>query len=363
MTPAFLLVACAPVRTPVPGALKAGEIAQFSASAWPEADLLFHRDPHWLGADAAFSVDLGHGRVLWLFGDTFIAKSELHTRRESQMVRNTIAVQSGLDPSRAQIDFFWKDGPASWFADQPEEWFWPLHGVRIPGGPLILFLSRVRETPGEGLGFTAAGWTALIVDNPEDSPNQWTPRELAAPLFPAGILPAQGLFIEGEFVYGLAVREPGDHAGYALRIPVESLRHGDLGAFELWDGQWSSAGKNSTPTAVIADAAPELSLHFDRGLGRYVHLRSLGFGATTLAIATADRISGPWSKPASVYRPPESSAQNAFVYAGKAHPELLGADIVATYACNSFDFATLVEDTNLYFPRFVRLNRTVVHGQ
>src|SRR5215467_7748298 len=44
-----------------------------TAAPWPEADCIFRSDPRWLGADAAFSVDLGQGRVLWLFGDSFVA--------------------------------------------------------------------------------------------------------------------------------------------------------------------------------------------------------------------------------------------------------------------------------------------------
>jgi hypothetical protein len=42
----------------------------FEASAWREADQIFRRDPHWVGADVASSVDLGGHRTLWLFGDT-----------------------------------------------------------------------------------------------------------------------------------------------------------------------------------------------------------------------------------------------------------------------------------------------------
>ena len=40
------------------------------AVQWPQADALFHRDPRWLGSDAAFSVPLRDGRILWLFNDT-----------------------------------------------------------------------------------------------------------------------------------------------------------------------------------------------------------------------------------------------------------------------------------------------------
>lgn len=326
-----------------------------TASAWPEADLLFRSDPRWLGGDAAFSVHLGGERVLWLFGDTFIATSERHLRSEARMVRNTIAVQQGLDPSSARIEFHWQAGPGSWFPEQGAQWFWPQHGVCLPGGPLILFWSRMQRT-GDGMfGFEARGWTAVIIDNPEDSPSAWRPRTLEPAALPPGILAAQGLFIEGEFVYGLGVREPGDHAGFALRFPIEALRQGELRTLEVWDGQWTRARADLAPRAVMPDAAPELSLHFERALDRYIHVRSLGFGATTLAIATANCITGPWSAPLELYRPPESDRAQTLVYAGKGHPELTGADLVLTYASNSFDFAALVNDPTHYYPRFVRV--------
>ena len=325
--------------------------------SWPEADRLFHSDPRWLGADAAFSIPLGGERVLWLFGDTFVATSDRGLRSESRMPRNTIAVQHGLDPSRATIEFHWGQGATSWMADEGERWFWPGHGVRLPGGPLVIFWSRVAATPGEGLGFRADGWKATLIENPDDAPAAWRARDLARPAFPAGILPAQGLVLEGEFVLGLAIREPGDHAGFALRIPAAELARGELAGLELWDGAWTRASAASRPIPVLADAAPECSVHFDRAARRYVHVRSLGFGATTLAIATAERLTGPWSEPAVLFRPPECDRERPFVYAGKAHPELRGADLVATYATNSFDFAEAVRDTSLYYPRFVRLTR------
>jgi len=355
---AWLQSACRNVDEPQP----ARDAGEWRAEAWPEADRLFHQDPRWLGADAAFSVDLGGQRVLWLFGDTFIADAAGKPRSESRMLRNTIAVQTGRDPSRARMSFHWQPGPASWLAEQGEHWFWPQHGVRIPGAALILFFSRVRATPGVGLGFCADGWTAVAIDRPDEDPQRWTPRSLAPAELPPGLVPAQGLFLQGEHVYGLAIREPGDHAGFALRIPVEALARGELSALELWTGRWERTRRELQPLAVIADAAPELSLHFDARLQRFVHLRTLGFGATTLGISTAPSLIGPWSAPLRVYTPPESARAGAFVYAGKAHPELEGADLVATYAANSFDFATLVADTTLYYPRFVRLGFTPARG-
>ena len=45
------------------------------------------------------------------------------------------------------------------------------------------------------------------------------------------------------------------------------------------------------------------------------------------------------------------------IYAGKAHPQLEGADLVLTYATNSFEFADHFSDPTIYYPRFVRLSR------
>src|SRR5271156_1316388 len=89
-----------------------------TAAPWLEADRLFHSGPHWLGADAAFSVDLGRGRVLWLFGDSFVASKLGQTRRQSRMARNTAAIQTGYDPSTASIKFYWRaQGSGSFVPD------------------------------------------------------------------------------------------------------------------------------------------------------------------------------------------------------------------------------------------------------
>ena len=72
---------------------------------WLEADELFRRgDPRWLGGDGAYSVDLGGERTLWLFGDSFIATSPAHTRSESTIVRNSIAVINAVRPRSGKVD-------------------------------------------------------------------------------------------------------------------------------------------------------------------------------------------------------------------------------------------------------------------
>jgi hypothetical protein len=99
---------------------------------WPEADALFRTDPKWLGSDDAYSVDLGNGRTLWLFDDSLISRTFMNTRRLATMIRNSVAIQSGTDPSAASIEFTWrtrKGKPTSFFPEDGETWFWPGHGI------------------------------------------------------------------------------------------------------------------------------------------------------------------------------------------------------------------------------------------
>jgi len=56
-----------------------------------------------------------------------------------------------------------------------------------------------------------------------------------------------------------------------------------------------------------------------------------------------------------VYLPPEAAQRDVLLYAARAHPELEGASLVITYASNGLDFARVVADRSLYFPRFVRV--------
>lgn len=74
---------------------------------WPEADLLFQRDQYWVGGDGAYSVDLGEGRVLWLFGDSWIDPRGMGSREGATMVSNSLALQNGYDPSQATAEFYW----------------------------------------------------------------------------------------------------------------------------------------------------------------------------------------------------------------------------------------------------------------
>ncbi|MGA2263860.1 MAG: DUF4185 domain-containing protein [Acidobacteriota bacterium] len=344
--------------------LRPVEVPCFEASAWREADQLFHRDPHWVGADGASSVDLGGGRTLWLFGDTWIDPTGRGTRQGARMVSNSVAIQVGTDPVGASIHFYWRraaDGsPAAFVPNEGDERHWFGNGVRV-GDRLVLFLNRVRST-NSGLGFESVGWTAWMVENPDAEPSAWQMSPLVTPANPLGVLAGFAAVLRlGEAVYAFGSEDPvKSHPIYAARWPAEQVRHGNLLHPEWWAGDrlgWVPDSSSAPRRPLFENGQSELTIHVDQATERFLVVQTQGFGPADVMMRAAPTLTGPWSGTRMVYRPPEYYRPNVMIYSAKAHPELAGGDLVVTYATNTFAFAEHLTDSLIYYPRFVRLMR------
>jgi len=360
----WLRIAGPSAQAPLPGAAVREPAVCFEAAPWREADQLFHRDPHWLGSDVASSVDLGGGRVLWLFGDTWIDPTGLGARRGARMVSNTVAIQHGSNPVTASIKFYWGKGadgaPRAFFPDRGEERLWLGNGVRVDDR-LVIFLSRIRHI-NSGLGFESAGWTAVMIENPDDEPAVWHVTPIVTPPNPLGVAVGFAAVRRlGEYVYAFGSEDPvKSHPLYAARWSVAAVRRGDLQRPEWWTGSrfgWVPDSSSVPRWPLFENGSSELSLHFDALTQQYLVIQAAGFGPADIVIRNSPQLTGPWTSPRMVYRPGEYSRPNVMIYAAKAHPELAGADLVVTYATNSFQFADAVADSMIYYPRFVRFMR------
>jgi hypothetical protein len=113
---------------------------------------------------------------------------------------------------------------------------------------------------------------------------------------------------------------------------------------------------------VVLDAQTEFSVH--RAPDGLLWLVSVdGFGGSNVTVRIAERPEGPWSPPRVLFRPKVSEREGILVYSAKAHPELVGGDVVITYCTNHLDFATMAGDTGLYFPRFARISVAPRNGR
>ena len=138
----------------------------------PEWDRIFARKKGWTGADGCYSLELGDGRTLWLYSDTWVGTVAKGKHAEgSRLVNNSIGIQpatpAGKPPKHGSLEFFWgkpgEDGRArAWIepdlplkADDPQaagkSWYWLLDGCMIspPGGgkKLLVFLCLLYTSP------------------------------------------------------------------------------------------------------------------------------------------------------------------------------------------------------------------------
>lgn len=326
-----------------------------TATTWPAANALFTSDPLWIGGDGANSVDLGGGRVLWLFGDTYVATSAARRRDESYFVRNSVAIQTGYDPTHAFMRFYWgraDEHPRSFVPEDGSYWFWPGHGLRQDDHALV-FYERLYQT-GDGMwDFEPLAWTAFLIDNPDAEPSSWNVHEASPASDGSDVSLGNSVVAVGPWLYVYGNRG-GTHDVYLARFDLARAMSGDLTAPAWWTGDGFGDYSKSLP--VVAPGATEFSVSYAAPLGVYLFVSTEGAGASTLAVRSAPAPEGPWTEPRDVLRPPESFADDPFVYAGKAHPELQGADLVLTYVPSGYDDSPPDPDEVLYYPRFARLS-------
>jgi len=343
---------------PAEGVHQGASPYRIEATRWEAAEKIFRSDPRWLGGDGASSIDLGHGRVLWLFGDSFINLSGSGARRTSDLVRNSIAIQTGYDPTRASIKFAWKmkgGKPAAFFARQGENWFWPASGIMV-GKRLLIFLMEIGTAANE-LGFEARGWKAVLINNPQEEPGRWILTYLKSPQRQSLIVGSGNPLLENGFLKVFAA-DGKDRAVYLVRWPERSARAGTLTSPQWWAGEkagWvgSLAGQEEL-RHIIADGQTEFTVEYRPRLQNYLQIQTLSIMNPCVAMSAAAAATGPWSRQVCFFTPPEQGRPDLLIYAGKSHPMLRGAEMAFTYVVNTTKEERLLNDMTIYFPAMVK---------
>ena len=319
-------------------------------------DEYFTHDSVWRGADGAASIDLGNGKVLWLFSDSFISDSA-GSRRKSKIIRNSIAIQDGLDLRTAPLKFYWnqsKKEPEAFFHTAGNFWFWTGHGTMIKD-KLLVFLMKVHEVP-SGLGFEVFGWNAVLIANPQEEPSSWKMQYLEVPETFGTIAGSAAVLKDETYLYAYGAVEPATHEVYLLRWKTNQVYQGKINKPEWWiAGKWSARKTEKPIPEPLFIGGTEYSVHYDPALKKYLQIQSFGFGEAKLGIRMADHLYGKWTEPYLFFTPEYPGVKKPFMYSAKAHPELSGDGLYITYNVNSFDFGELIENQDIYFPRFVVL--------
>lgn len=317
---------------------------------------MFTNNKIWRGADGGASIDLGKGKILWLFSDTFIDTLATGKRSNSKLINNSIAIQDGNSLNDSKFSFYFGgtlQKPRSFFELPGDTWFWTGHGTLV-GDKLIIFLFEEKKTD-TAFGFESIGWRVAIIDNPNDEPPKWRityTRELNT----FGVIVGSSAVLkDNDFIYAYGVLEPGSHDVYLLRFPINNLINEDLSGLQWWmDGTWKTrTSPNQKPTQLFTGQT-EFSVHYQPDLGKFVQIQTYGFGDASLGYRLANVPEGPWSKPIIFYKP-NLYDQKDFVYTANAHPEMNTNGIIISYNINNFDFDKLLTNENIYFPKLIKI--------
>lgn len=324
-----------------------------SSAIW---NRFFTNNSAWRGADGAASVDLGKGKVLWLFGDTFISDSA-GSRRKSEIIRNSIAIQNGYDLDTASVKYYWNSfekKPTAFFQAKNKEWYWPGHGIMIKDR-LLIFLMKEKEIK-TGLGFETTGWAAVLILNPEDDPSVWKMKYIEGGDTFGTTAGSAAILKDENYIYAYGSVEPGTHEVYLLRWPIKDAYSGNLARPQWWlNDKWRVRKKSDAAPKPLFTGATEYSVHYDSKLNKYIQVQSFGFGEAAIGLRMANKPQGPWSDSLMIYTPEYTGIRKPFMYSAKAHPELKSNGIYVTYNINSFDFEELLDLQAIYFPKFIKI--------
>ncbi|HBW22042.1 MAG: hypothetical protein A2X28_09480 [Elusimicrobia bacterium GWA2_56_46] len=343
--------------------------SEFSVETVPEYDSLFNRENGWIGSDIASSIPINGNRTLWLFGDTWIGKIRAGKRVDATIVNNTIAIQKGNVPAKAELEFYYpvnKGKPSSFLTPSGDKgFFWLSHGGILTRKGLFLFMSRVIKLPGDDsvFGFKSMGLTMARIQNPEDSPSRWRITQRVVPwvkfspdgteiVFGQPLLKVGGMI----YVYGLETNAK-EHNRYLLLARVQEDRLEDFDAWRFYsDGKWQTDFMKASRLADHFGA--EFSVSYQPALHNYVAIYTENGLSKNIMSRFAAAPEGPWSKPRIVYKCPEMDwNSHYFCYAAKGHPELsLHKDeLLVSYVCNADDFWKMAADTRIYRPKFIKV--------
>ncbi|MEC8895783.1 MAG: DUF5005 domain-containing protein [Planctomycetota bacterium] len=364
----------------------------------PEWDRIFSRKKGWTGADGCYSVELGAGRTLWLYSDTWVGTvAEGKHAKGSQLVNNSIGLQpsiaQGKPPKHDSLEFFWgkpgKDSKArAWIepdlplkADDPQaadkSWYWLLDGCMItpPGGgkKLLVFLMHMgrKKEGGDGVfNFRMLGGALAVISNPQDDPSQWKISQAVNPhsrrkgtddISWATALYHSGNAGPGEpgmlYIYGIRDVKGLNKQVVLARAPTAQAD--DFSTWRFFTGKgWSEKSADSvkiTDQAVNEHTVESISY---KGKHRLVLVESQPVFGRHVLVRTAAKPEGPWSEFRKVFLVTnlEKGKHKRFTYAGKGHAHLSApGELLISYVINSHDFWDMVGDASIYRPRFIRV--------
>ena len=355
----------------------------FETRPAPEWDEILDRKSGWTGSDGIYSIPLNgseqpstdvNDKHLILFSDTFIGDVDSNNHRvNAKLINNTLAFIPNTTPNSDSIKFFWRQdssgNPLSVYVPQTPnahsgDWYWLMDGISIDD-TIYVFAIRLNANGSGAFGFEINGAVLLKFNFDEqnfisnvkqfDTPfyyksiNEDTTILLGQAIMPMTTVsgnPSPDGYI---YIYGPKTTGSGKNLVAARFLP-QDIEHFDK--WNFWNGNdWSN--KIEDCKSITSGISQEFSV---TPLNSNKFLLVVQSG-NTVAVKLGESPVGPFGVFHTIYNCPEVIQDpNIFVYNAKAHPSLSTKDeLLISYNVNSFDFSSLINNADIYRPRFIYL--------
>lgn len=358
-------------------------------------NLALRKAKHWKGSDGAITVNLGRGKTLWLFGDTWIrglaedagagtGSSHGSNRSPQTMINNSIAIEArpirengshtfvGMKDTFDRLKVgdntwtFWyrgtPDKPESMF--KPKEngaYYWPGCGATNSSDKLFLIMKKIRpkENADPLFAFDWFGEDLVVVKNRDIPPSGWTYSAKSISSERHEVQFGLGCMSDDNYLYSLCYLQETPNA--QKKTILARISWSDLEDAKNWE---YSCGADASPKSswqkdfrlaknLFADGAPEMSLSYHPWFKCYICVYQAPLSKLVVA-RFARKIEGPWSAPMSLFDVPSiqrADGKAALIYAGKAHEHMFEKDRIGfTYCANPGGIKDHEENPQIYYP-------------
>lgn len=313
----------------------------------------FRQENGWQAGDATISVPLPNGKVLWLFGDSYVDMpyNPADTSLPCLFNRNNAIViqdSAGLSYHMTLIP------------PTPGHFYWPGKGFYYDGKIYIFLFERTFS--GGSLTFVGARYAELSYPGLELLGVHAIPT-------PEGIEFGKAAFVDAAngwlYIYG-SKTVPFFHRYYAARSPLNNL----MQEWSYWNGStWALQPGPSAYLPSPANGCPSFSVFPHNG--KYYMLSqdngylTCGLGRD-IKLYTADAPQGPFNFFELVYTVEDTyEGQYLATYNAQAHPEI-GGDLLVSYNLNDVNLSNSGcprqcstgsrFNADTYRPKFVRMS-------
>ncbi len=307
-------------------------------------NLLFTRYGNgWTGGDATYSTPLPDGRVVWMFGDTFLGtvKSD-RSRSGAPFIRNSFMIQEGDE--MVTIHGVEDGDPAALLKPaNPEQWYWPLDAT-VFGNEFQMMLARMGNVGEPGMwSFAYMGFDLAVFSLP-DMKLQTLETKFENPEISYGAC----LMEDDDYTYIYGISQSGfQKFSHVARVPEGNLN----GDWTYFNG--TSWQDRPSKHIIARDVIDQYAVF--KEANKYYLVTQESFLGARIFIRSADSPLGPWTNRKIIYCTPETGG-NIITYNAFVHPQLSDVNgLTISYNINSLDFADILSNADYYRPRFLRI--------